>query len=228
MRTYIANIIPSIQRYSKRLDELTMLTNQHWVSIDDATGNKTVYIFDSNGELDIFENGQGIDSGTWKLLDSNSLKLKLNGNRSLLLKHGFFDENVIALKLDSTDRYAFFVNENKYHGDLNTVDDVIKFLEDKYLGRNKQSGGIGTKDRENLNDPNYGFEVVSEKEKYNIIWGKYIEYIIKYKNGRRGEVFKDLKTGNFFYESFLYGQVFFIFFDEVVYENYLYTQKSFD
>jgi hypothetical protein len=224
MKTYLADIIPRIQRYSKRLDQLTMLTNQHWVSINDITDTKTVYFFDSNGELDIFENGFGIDRGTWRLLDSNSLKLRLT-NSTLLLRHGFFDENVIALKLDSTDRYAFFVNENKHRGELNTIEDIINFLEIKYLKGNKQSNGIGTKDPENLDDPNYGFEVVSEKEKYNFMWGKYIEYIIIYKNGRRGEVFKELKTGNFFYESFIYGQVVFNFFDEVVYENYLFITK---
>jgi hypothetical protein len=76
MKTYIADIIPRIQRYSKRSDQLTMLTNQHWISINDITDSKTVYFFDSNGELDIFENGFGIDSGTWRLLDSNSLKLR--------------------------------------------------------------------------------------------------------------------------------------------------------
>ena len=139
MKTYLADIIPRIQRYSKRLDQLTMLTNQHWISINDITDTKTVYIFDSNGELDIFENGLGIDSGSWRLLDSNSLKLKFNNNQTLLLKHGFFDENVIALKLDSTDRYAFFVNENKHHGELNTIKDIINFLEEKYLKENRQS-----------------------------------------------------------------------------------------
>jgi hypothetical protein len=34
MRTYLADIIPKIQRFSKQLDNLTLLTNQHWVVID--------------------------------------------------------------------------------------------------------------------------------------------------------------------------------------------------
>jgi hypothetical protein len=46
-----------------------MLTNQHRISINDITDTKTVYIFDSNGELDVFEIVLGIDSGTWRLLD---------------------------------------------------------------------------------------------------------------------------------------------------------------
>ena len=38
-----------------------------------------------------------------------------------LLKHGFFDENFIALKLYSTDKYAFFINETKYDIELNVI-----------------------------------------------------------------------------------------------------------
>ena len=47
MKTFLADIFPRIQRYSDKLDNLTMLTNQHWVSIDDITSIKTVYIFRS-------------------------------------------------------------------------------------------------------------------------------------------------------------------------------------
>ena len=48
MRTYIADIIPKIYRFSQRLDELTKLTNQHWVSLGDINQNKRVYIFRTN------------------------------------------------------------------------------------------------------------------------------------------------------------------------------------
>lgn len=224
MRTYIANIIPRIQRFSRRLDELTMLTNQHWVSIDHTTGNKTVYIFDSNGELDIFENGQGIDSGTWRLLDSNSLKLRLTTN-TLLLRHGFFDENVIALKLDSTDQYAFFVNENKHHGELNTIEDIINFLEDKYLDGSNRTSGIGGNQRNNLNEIEYGFKITGEEKKYNIFWGNHIEYRILYNDGKRSVVYKGLNSGKYFYDTSMFGQEYYKSFEAAVYNNYLYLKR---
>lgn len=225
MKTYLADIIPRIQRYSKRLDQLTMLTNQHWISINDITDTKTVYIFDSNGELDVFENGLGIDSGTWRLLDSNSLKLRLSNNQTLLLKHGFFDENVIALKLDSTDRYAFFVNENKHHGELNTIKDIINFLEEKYLKENRQSSGIGANQRSSLNEKKYGYKITGQKDKFDIIWGNNIEYKILYNDGRNGEVYKGLNSGKYFYMDFTFGKVYFDSFDDAVYKNYLYLKR---
>lgn len=132
MKTYIANIIPRIQRFSKRLDDLTKLTNQHWVSLGDIADGKKVFMFRDSSKLLIAENGIIIDRGTWEYLGNQSLLLETS-NGGYLLKHGFFDENVIALKLDSTDKYAFFVNESKYENELNNIGDILKFLELKYL-----------------------------------------------------------------------------------------------
>lgn len=128
MKAYIANIIPRLKNFSKKLDDSTKLTNQHWVNIDEDETAKTVYIFDSNGDLDIFQNGIGVDSGSWKFIDNTSIKLKLSNSPAILLKHGFFDEYVLALKLDSSDKYVFFVNETKYEGELNKIEDILKFL----------------------------------------------------------------------------------------------------
>ncbi len=146
MRTYIADIIPRIQRFSKRLDDLTKLTNQHWVSLGDISDGKRVFMFRDNSKLLIAENGIITDRGTWEYLGNQSLLLETS-NRGYLLKHGFFDENVIALKLDSTDKYAFFVNETKYDKELNSIADILKFLEDKYLKNNSAntSGTVGQK-----------------------------------------------------------------------------------
>jgi hypothetical protein len=64
------------------------------------------------------------------------------GNKSLLIdkkedsfifKHGFFDENILALKIDSKEEYAIFVNENKYDGELNTIEGILDFLKKHYL-----------------------------------------------------------------------------------------------
>lgn len=58
MQTFIADIIPQLQRFSKKLDDLTLLTNQHWVVLDELENAKNVYIFRSNNELLISSNGK--------------------------------------------------------------------------------------------------------------------------------------------------------------------------
>jgi hypothetical protein len=134
MKTFVADIFPKIQRYSQKLDNLTLLTNQHWVSIDNLTAKKTIYIFRNNNELLISMNGK-VEKAKWEYLGNKSLLID-KATESYLFKHGFFDENILALKVDSSDEYAIFVNENKYDGDLNSIDKVFDFLKEKYIDPN--------------------------------------------------------------------------------------------
>lgn len=131
MKTFLSDIFPKIQRYSEKLDNLTLLTNQHWVSIDNMLSNKTVYIFRSNNELLVSTNGK-VEKAKWEYLGNKSLLIDKKSD-SYLFKQGFFDENILALKVDSSEEYAVFVNENKYNGELNSIDRVFDFLRRKYL-----------------------------------------------------------------------------------------------
>lgn len=130
MKTFLSDLFPKLQRYSEKLDNLTLLTNQHWVCIDELS-NKTVYIFRSNNDLLISTNGK-VEKAKWEYLGNKSLLIDRKED-TYLFKHGFFDENILALKVDSNEEYAVFVNENKYEGELNSIERVLEFLEHKYL-----------------------------------------------------------------------------------------------
>lgn len=134
MKTFFSDIFPKIHRFSEKLDNLTLLTNQHWVCIDDIFNNKTVYIFRSNNILLISTNGN-VEKAQWEYIGNKSLLIDL-GDNSYLFKHGFFDENILALKIDSKEEYAVFVNENKYTEELNTMQRIVDFLRIKYLDPN--------------------------------------------------------------------------------------------
>lgn len=130
MKTYIADIIPKIQRYSEKLDNITLLTSLHWVVIDDIENTKSVYIFRSNNELLIASDGK-VTKAHWEYLGHNSLLIDLN-DESYLFKQGFFDENILALKIDSKNEYAFLVSETKFEEELNTLAKIIAFLANNY------------------------------------------------------------------------------------------------
>ena len=144
MQTYIADIIPKLQKFSKKLDDLTLLTNQHWVVLDELTKAKNVYIFRSNNELLISSNGK-VEKGKWEYLGNNSLLIDRK-DESFLFKHGFFDENVMALKIDGKEEYALMINENRFDGELHSKEKVLEFLKSQYLSASalgvigKQSG----------------------------------------------------------------------------------------
>jgi hypothetical protein len=101
------------------------------VVIDDISNNKNVYIFRANNDLLISQNGK-VEKAKWEYLGNNSLLIDKKDD-SYLFKHGFFDENILALKVDSKDEYAFLINENKYDGELNSIDRIIDFLTKKYI-----------------------------------------------------------------------------------------------
>lgn len=119
----------------------------------------------------------------------------------------FFDENVIALKLDSTNSYAFFVNETKYHAELSNIEDVLNFLENKYLKNDGNLSGLGSRKKRKINENvEYGYTVISETKKYDFAWGHFTEYKIEYSDGKNGEVYKGGNSEQFFLWTLLLGK----------------------
>lgn len=145
MKAYIADIIPRIQQFSEKLDNRTLLCNQHWVLIDKMTSKKHIYIFRSNNDLLISSDGR-VSKARWEYLGNKSILIDRQ-DESLLFKHGFFDSNVLALKRDNCDDFTLFVNENEYDGEINSVEKVFEFLATRYLTINdrrllKESTGL--------------------------------------------------------------------------------------
>jgi hypothetical protein len=136
MKIYLKDLLPKLQRFSNNLDNLTMLTNQHWVSIDNIHTSRVVFIFRENRDLIVSTNGV-VEKAKWEFMGNNSILVD-RPSGSFLYKHGFFDENILALKMDSNDEYAVFVNENKYDGELNSIDQVTNFLENEYINQFKK------------------------------------------------------------------------------------------
>lgn len=196
MRTYISDIIPRIQKFSQKLDNLTLLTNQHWVVIDDIDNTKNVYIFRQNNELLISQNGK-VEKAKWEYLGHNSLLIDRK-DESYLFKHGFFDENILALKIDSKEEYAFLVNETKFDKELNSSISVIEFLNKKYIETSikrsiqNQTGlsiesNTESRTLEIYQPPNHTISKIAER---NPLFGSMTEeYLVEFEDGVKGEVF---------------------------------------
>jgi hypothetical protein len=82
MQTYFSNIIPSLARYSKKLDDISSLTSRHWVILDESSQSKSTYIFRNNNELIVSENGIVVH-GTWDYLGFNKILLRINNSSFL-------------------------------------------------------------------------------------------------------------------------------------------------
>lgn len=196
MKTFISDIIPRIQKYSQKLDNLTLLTNQQWVVIDEIDNAKTVYIFRQNNELLISKNGK-VEKAKWEYLGNNLLLIDRK-DESYLFKHGFFDENILALKIDGKDEYAFLVNETRFDRELNSLENIFIFLNEKYLDPNEKRGlqdtiglkTIGLKPSgESITyvAPSHNIKKISEQSSW--VNGQTEKFLIDFDDNEKGEIY---------------------------------------
>ncbi len=203
MKTYLSEIIPKIKRYSEKLDNIALLTGHHWVVLDDIGNNKKVFIFRNSNELLISVNGR-VTKGKWELLGNNTILIDFDNN-SFLYKHGFFDENVLAIKIDGVNEYSFLINETKFEGDLNTLEKITFFLKERYIPSEKPKLFSRIDEYENeghysqLNNSKY--QITRVNKGWSFSTGKFLEYSIDFDN-KRGTVLFDSKVGQYCYSSY--------------------------
>lgn len=205
MKTYITDIIPKFKKFSHKLDNLSLLTNQHWVVIDDIKNNKNVYIFRQNNELLISQNGK-VEKAKWEYLGNNSLLIDRK-DESYLFKHGFFDENILALKIDSKDEYAFLVNETKFDKELNSLENIIEFLNRRYIepqlknNIEKTTGIIIENNIPNLKyrEPKY---IILNKTEKRFLLSEIIDKIfIEFEDGEKGVIYVNRKNKQAYFKG---------------------------
>jgi len=202
MKTYFSDVIPKFQRFSQKLDNLTLLTNQHWVVIDEIENSKNVYIFRKNNELLISQNGK-VTKAKWEYLGNNSLLIEQE-NESYLFKHGFFDENILALKIDSKNEYAFLVNENKFEEELNSKENIIDFLSRTYISSQlkkkiQDADRIAIEEQVDYTAPTY--KVINKKQKFSVFNGEIDEYSIEYEDGVNGDIYVARRKKQFYFKA---------------------------
>ncbi|MUV02889.1 hypothetical protein GN157_04130 [Flavobacterium rakeshii] len=170
MKAFIADILPQLGKFSQKLNNLALLTNQHWVLINTVDEKRIVYIFRKNNELLLSANGK-VEKAKWEFLGNQSLLIDRE-KESSLLKLSFFDENILALKYDNNDNYIVLINEEKSNYDLNTVEAVSSYLEKKYLINHtyKKSTFINSNEQSFKNNTINNDEIIRDDEVGNKIF----------------------------------------------------------
>jgi hypothetical protein len=146
MQFFLFDILDKIQNLGRKLDDLSLLKNNHWVQLNEIDKTKKVFIFRSNNELLISNNGL-IKKHKWEYLGNGSLLIEMDEG-SFLFKCGFLDKTLLALKIDSSNNFVVFINETKFGKEINNSTDLSNYLKREYLlkneqpQRNKQSNNI--------------------------------------------------------------------------------------
>ena len=85
MKIYFADLIPKIKKFSKRLDDLTLLMNQHWISLDEI-----------NEKIDCID--IVVNPKIAMMVIDEAVK---NGIKYLWFQPGTWDDEVIKKALDN-------------------------------------------------------------------------------------------------------------------------------
>lgn len=219
MKYYLSDIIPKIQRFSRQLDELTLIQDHHWVEFDITTSIKTTYIFRENKDLLVSQNGQ-VKKSKWDYLGNQTILIE-NSEESLLFRNSFYDETLLVLNLDNTDSYAFFLNETKIGSTFKTIEKLNEYLMKKYTFNDSQSKRQIFDGFENLE-----FSEGLPENKYNIILGSYTQTLITFTNGDSEYIMKGNTLGNYFYLHSFSGRIYAKNKEDCIFQVYLHINRK--
>ena len=133
MKTYLLDALNKIRRFDESLDIKTILCNKPWVAFDDEQ-QRRLYIFKEDGGLVITSQGKGRETN-WEYLSANkTLKFKDTDNVVALYHPIVFDNSLLVLNLDTTDEYAFLVNEDAVFKPTKLEDIIIHVKELDKIG----------------------------------------------------------------------------------------------
>ncbi len=200
MKKFTRDIFPMLLRFSKRIDEVTCLTRQNWIHVNDMDNSKIVWIFRGNHELLISHNG-AVSRGHWDLLNRDSLLVDID-NTSTLYRQGFVDDNFLVLKVDGIEQYLFFASEIEVENEARTVDAIISMLHSRYFEHNRQIGRIG-----HIGELEY--EESPPSRTFDFIFGAYDKIPLKFADGMKGEIYFGLRSGRYFFFDVVWGKKYF-------------------
>lgn len=204
METNLSLLIPRISSLSQKFDNTSLILSHHWVLVDEINSKKKLYIFRNNKELIISEDGL-VDIASWRYLGKNTLLIE-NEKEKKLYRHGFFDQNLIAIKIRDDQNYSFFVNEEKFDQGLNSENEILKYFYNKYLN-NETYKKITRRKRKSLsNSKNSGFYNYNFRYNYNYnynVLNKINNKIVIHKNLQKLNIFRGLGFYIFVLGSFL-------------------------
>jgi len=127
MQTYLSQILPRLQQFNKKLDQISLFTNKPWIMIDEES-NQHHYSFLPDGRLVMALNGQA-QIGKWEYLSgSNSLLIDRNVD-NILLHHIFLTDGIMLLKKEGSNEKPWILVNKNVIPDLN----YEKYLRGLYI-----------------------------------------------------------------------------------------------
>lgn len=197
----LKHFVEKFRQYSNGLDNYAILSDQPWVTRTENANERCVFIFrQKENELLIAVNGK-VEIGRWDYIASMKSLIIKTGNTTTLYNQGFLDDSVMILKVDGTEDYQLFVNENRI---TSTVEKLLKEVEKRYLQENKNKEITENKSGTENNprsyiSPEYS---ISKRSIENSFFGTVKEKItVVYEDNCSGEIYLKGKNKEAFFRG---------------------------
>jgi hypothetical protein len=155
METNLSVLVLRVKKLSQNFDNISLIKRHHWVLLNEINTKKELFIFRDSKEL-LISKGNNVDIAKWRYVGNNTLLIERTNVKSLY-KHGFFDDNLFAIKTDDEGNYSYFVNEEKFDLGLNSENKIARYLDNKYLNNTIKNKVTRRKRKSYRNKKNSGY-----------------------------------------------------------------------
>jgi len=130
MKEYLHSAIPNLQAFDYELHHDALFINQQWVLVNGISKKKSIYTFLEDNILEISRK-QSVIETSWTLSINNIFEIETEDGL-ITVKAYFKDDDVLVLNHQDKKEFALFINTTNYTEDLDSVEDVQRFLKEKY------------------------------------------------------------------------------------------------
>ncbi|MEM5566898.1 hypothetical protein WNY78_17380 [Psychroserpens sp. AS72] len=130
MKESLHNTIPNLKPFNYSLHYETLFIDKAWVLVNGISKKKSTYTFKADNILEISRKDHSIET-SWTINIQNIFSIETEDGL-ITVKVYFKDDDVLVLNHQNKEEFALFINTTNYTEDLNTVEDVQKFLKEKY------------------------------------------------------------------------------------------------
>ncbi|MFT4612456.1 MAG: hypothetical protein ACJA1H_003037 [Glaciecola sp.] len=130
MKEYLHSTIPNLKPFDHALHYESLFINKAWVLVNGISKKKSTYTFKDDNILEISRKDHTIET-SWTIDITNIFSIETEDGL-ITVKVYFKDDDVLVLNHQNKKEFALFINTTNYTEALNSLEDVQKFLKEKY------------------------------------------------------------------------------------------------
>ncbi len=130
MSEHLHKLLPNLKPFDYDRHHDSHFINHNWVLVNGISEKKSIYSFKEDHILEISRKDSVIKT-SWTLSFNNIFTIETEDG-IITVKAFFKDNDILVLNHQDKDDFALFINTTTYSEELNSVEDIQKYLKEKY------------------------------------------------------------------------------------------------